>query len=91
MGMVTYEDVLRDAQQLTAEERLRLLDTLLNAAVPHVAAPTSTEVVIPLTESERTATLAALERIDQLAVRIDEAWKDDMSAAEAVKEQRREL
>ena len=66
MGVVTYEDVLRDAQQLTAEERLRLLDTLLDASVPHIAVPTSTEVVIPLTESERTATLAALERIDSL-------------------------
>ena len=45
----------------------------------------------PLTEQEQARLEADLDALDELATQIGAAWKDDMSAAEAVKEQRREL
>jgi hypothetical protein len=45
----------------------------------------------PLTDEERAVALRVLDRIDELAVEIGEAWQDGMSADEAVEEQRREL
>ncbi len=45
----------------------------------------------PLTESERTIIIAAFERMDQVAAMIGASWQDEMSAVEAVKEQRRDL
>lgn len=45
----------------------------------------------PLTTEERARLEDELAAIDVLAAEVSAAWKDDMSAAEAVKEQRREL
>ncbi len=95
MAMTDYETVLREAQQLTAEEQLRLMEVLAE----HAAAPPSALNAIrnkvvhlaPLTDDERAATLAALESIDRTATQIGKAWQGHMSAADAVKEQRRDL
>jgi hypothetical protein len=74
----SHPDVLldRDTYQLLIE-RMIDLDHLPNDA--------------PLTEGERAAALEALADLDHLAAEIGAAWKDGMSAADAVKEQRREL
>ena len=45
----------------------------------------------PLAEGERAAAIEALADLDRLAAEVGAAWKDGMSAADAVKEQRREL
>ncbi len=45
----------------------------------------------PLTPPERARLEADLDALDALAARIGAAWQDTMSAAEAVKEQRRDL
>ena len=45
----------------------------------------------PLTAPERAKLEADLDALDALAVQIGVAWKDTMSAADAVKEQRRDL
>ncbi len=45
----------------------------------------------PLTEQERAKLEADLNAIDALAAEVSAAWQDDMSAVDAVKEQRREL
>ncbi|HSH80032.1 MAG TPA: hypothetical protein VLA19_16020 [Herpetosiphonaceae bacterium] len=45
----------------------------------------------PVTDEERAQIESWLASSDELARRISAAWKDDMSAVEAVQEQRREL
>jgi hypothetical protein len=45
----------------------------------------------PLSDAERVTALEALDELDRLATRIGEKWEDDLSAVDAVKEQRREL
>jgi hypothetical protein len=45
----------------------------------------------PLTDQERAAVDTWIAESEQLAERIGAAWKDEMSAVEAVKEQRRDL
>jgi antitoxin (DNA-binding transcriptional repressor) of toxin-antitoxin stability system len=45
----------------------------------------------PLTEEERVKLEVDLAAFDEVAMQIGAAWRDDMSAADAVKEQRREL
>ena len=80
MASVTYEDVLRDAQQLAPDEQRRLLDEI--EARLKVQQPA--RIVRP--------DLAAdLDAIDEFAAEVSAAWKDNMSAADAVKEQRRDL
>ena len=99
MGTVTYEDVLRDAQQLTPEEQQRLRDALDPSQGARVVSPQELRALLasgggrprPLTEGERVVVLAALENMDRLAARIGAAWQDELSAVDAVKEQRRAM
>jgi Lon protease-like protein len=97
--MATYEDVLRQARRLTPEGQQRLLDALKGEAGAQVVTPEALgkllphdpSEVAPLTESERAATAAALTELDRLAARIGAAWRDDMSAVDAVRDVRRDL
>lgn len=49
--------------------------------------------IVPVepTGTVRPGLLADLDAIDEFAAEVSAAWKDNMSAADAVKEQRREL
>jgi hypothetical protein len=99
MATVTYENVLRDAQQLTPEEQQRLRETLGASRGARVVSLRDLRALLanglgsprPLTEQERAAVDTWLAETEQLAERIGAAWKDEMSAVEAVKEQRRDL
>lgn len=97
MAISTYEEVLRSAQQLTLEEQRRLRGELpaeglspQSDAVPEEIRRIRERIAHrrPSTPEERAAARAALDRV---ATQIAGAWKSDMSALEAVQEQRREL
>ena len=96
MATSIYEDVLRSAQQLTPEEQDQLRGELEVKARPQPqAVPDEIRRIReriarrrPSTPKERTAVRAALDRAD---TQIAAAWKSDMSALEAVQEQRRDV
>jgi hypothetical protein len=87
MATATYDEVLEATRRLTSEEQRRLhdeIETLLGAEpIPALLQPPG-RVARPGLEAD-------LDALDELAAEIGAAWKDDMSAAEAVSEQRREL
>ena len=91
MATTDYGTVLNQARRLAPEERRQLCDELVaidpeaNIALP-LLPPAS-----PLTEEERARLDAWFSAADELAAKIGAVWKDDMNAADAVKEQRREL
>ncbi len=87
MATTRYESVLAQARQLPPEERQALM------AEPGLqAAKEASERDPEAAEAADEAAIAAwLAETDTLAAAVSAAWKDDMSAAEAVKEQRREL
>jgi len=96
MASATYENVLREAQQLTAVERRRLLETLMRPPAgvsdPVRAIQDKAAHTLPITEAERVAVQDWLTRFDALAERIGAAWKDpSVSAVDAVREQRQDL
>ena len=73
--VATYDEVLALVQQLSPEDQARLL-----MEVERVGA-----------HARRARAEAALDGLDQLAERVSAAWQDNMSAVDAVREQRREL
>ncbi len=81
MATITYERVLRDAQQLTLEEQRRLREDLVSLG----------ETIQPPTDHQPAAAQAFLDKVDRMAARISAAWQDDTSAVDAVREQRRAL
>jgi hypothetical protein len=87
MVAATYDEVLEATRWLTSEEQRRLhdeIETLLGAEPIPALLQRAGRVAQPGLEAD-------LDAIDELAAEIGAAWKDDMSAAEAVSEQRREL
>jgi phage-related minor tail protein len=79
--------VLEQARQLSPDERQALVEELAiqRAQEAYERAPEAAEAAY---EAEIEAWL---EEADKLAAAVSAAWKDDLSAAEAVKEQRRDL
>ena len=82
MATITYERVLREAQQLTPEEQRRLREELGRSGETIQTTPT---------DRQRAAAQAFLDKVDRLAARISAVWQDDTSAVDAVREQRRVL
>ena len=95
MRPITYEDILQAARRLAPEEQ-RALRPPQGA---RVVSPQELRTLLasglderkPLSEEERAATVAALEGMRQLAAQVSTAWKDDISAVEAVRDVRREV
>ena len=88
MGAATYDTILEQARLLTMEEQQRLRAALDDL----VSVPPS----IPDREQgralrSRPGLEADLAAIDAIAAKVGALWKDDMSAVDAVREQRREL
>ena len=81
MATITYERVLREAQQLTPEEQRRLREELGRSG----------ETIQTPTDCQGEAAQAFLDKVDRLAARISAVWQDDTSAVDAVREQRRVL
>ena len=80
MATATFETVLELARQLTPEDQQRLRAEL---GTPSLAAELS---------ADKRARLAAwFATSDTLAQRVSAAWQGDMTAVDAVAEQRREL
>ena len=75
---VTYQTVLEEARQLPPED-LHRLRVALGA------------IETDRTEQPRQDVQEVIARLDELAARISAAWQDDVSAVDAVKEQRRDL
>ena len=90
MTTTTYEDVLDQARRLPPEEQRQLGETLVTRG-PAVPSTTAVPPTRPLSDDDRARLEAWFVAADELAARIGAAWKDDMNAAEAVNEQRREL
>lgn len=83
MSTSVYEHILQELEHLTPEERRRLRQ-VLEEETP--AAP------VPPASDDRHARAAAwFAAGDELAARIGAAWKDDMTAVEAIREQRHDL
>ena len=82
MATITYERVLREAQQSTPEEQRRLREELVSPGEP---------IQTPPTDRQGAAARAFLDKVDRLAARISAVWQDDTSAVDAVREQRRVL
>jgi hypothetical protein len=83
MSTTAYEHILQALEHLTPEERRRLREVL--------DAEACTEPSAPSPDEGRARAADWFAAGDKLAARIGAAWKDDMSAADAVKEQRRDL
>ena len=80
--MSNYETAVAAVKRLTPEERRRLRELL--AAEDRSASSRGAD--------DRQARIEAwFAAADALAARVGAAWKDDMTAVEAVREQRREL
>ncbi len=79
---VTYQTLLEEARQLSPEDlhRLRVALGAIEQNTVNQPRPNVQE-----------AAHEAIARLDELAARISAAWQDDMSAVDAVKEQRRDL
>ncbi len=95
MTTATYAAALELAEQLTSEERQRLLEELdQGVTAPRTLAGAATAV--PDTGSGpglsvRPGLEADLDAIDSFAAEVSAAWDGDITAVEAVKEQRRDL
>ncbi len=89
MATTSYEDVLRDARQLTPVEQQRLRAELADLGHQSIVEAPPSELERQQAHEEHVRD--ALDKLDRLAARISAAWKDDMSAVDAVREQRREL
>ena len=83
MSTSIYEHILQDLEHLTPEERRRLRQVLDEETL---AGP-----VPPASDDRRARAAAWFAAGDKLAARIGAAWKDDMTAVEAVREQRHDL
>lgn len=96
MATTHYEAALHAVEQLTPEEQHRLRGELEMKALSQPQAVSDEIRRVreriarrrPSTAKERAATQAAL---DRTATQIAAAWKSDMSALEAVQEQRRDV
>ena len=96
MASAAYENILREVEQLTDDEQHQLLETLKrrSANVPDVIRNLQDVAAQPppLSAHERDAIDAWFSRVDNLADRVSAAWIDpNISAVDAVREQRREL
>ena len=83
MSTTAYEHILQELARLTPEERRRLRQVLDEEAP---AEPSS-----PAPDDRRTQAAAWFAAGDELAARIGAAWEDDMTAVEAIREQRHDL
>jgi hypothetical protein len=75
MATSTYEQVLQEAQQLSPEEQQRLRD----------------ELGQPRQRKQKVTAQEAISLLDELAERISAKWQGEGTAADAIKEQRRDL
>lgn len=96
MASATYENILREVEQLTDEEQHRLLEALKqrSTATPDAIRTLRERTVqrVPPTGAQRDAIDAWFARVDELAERVSAAWIDPtVTAVDAVREQRREL
>ncbi len=91
MATPTYESALELAQRLAPEDQKRLIEALEDAAVTaERELKTGEEQARP--NQEKQARLEAwFASSDELAHRVSAAWKDSITALDAVKEQRRDL
>lgn len=80
MTTARYDTVLELARQLTPEDQQRLREEL--------GAPSAASDLLPEQRARLEAWFAAT---DRLAQQVSAAWQGDMSAADAVAEQRRDL
>jgi hypothetical protein len=88
MSTATYDAILEQARLLTTEEQQRLRDALDGlVSVP----PSTADKEQGRERSARPGLEADLAAIDAIAAQVGVLWKDDMSAVDAVREQRREL
>ena len=83
MSRTAYEHILQELEHLTPEERRRLRQAL-DEGIP--AEPST-----PASDDRRARAAAWFAAGDELAARIGAAWKDDMTAVEAIREQRHDL
>lgn len=83
MSTTAYEHILQELEHLTPEERQRLRLALDEEAPAEPSTPAS--------DDRRARAAAWFAAGDALAARIGAAWKDDMTAVEAIREQRHEL
>ena len=83
MSATAYEHILQALEHLTPEERRRLREVLDAEACAEPSAPAADE--------RRARAAAWFAAGDKLAARIGAAWKDDMTAVEAIREQRHDL
>lgn len=79
MTTATYDTVLEQARQLAPEELRQLRDE-----ISALSEPDTTEA----TSSARPGLQADLDAIDAFAARVSAAWKSDLDAVEAIREQR---
>ena len=96
MATTPYEAALQAVEQLTPEEQRRLRDELEVKVLPQPqAVPDELRRIRERIARRRSTTpnerVAALAALDHAATQIAAAWKSDMSALEAVQEQRRDL
>ena len=100
MASATYEKVLHEPQQLLPEEQERLADALRPVRHARVLSVRELQTLFKqglgqprtLTDVERASLGAWVEEAKRLAASIGAAWQDkNVSAADAVAEQRREL
>ena len=86
---MSNEEVLRGAKQLTPEERRRLRLELEVLEHQHDVNGGQSEQELGQAREERVR--AVMDDFRELAERVGAAWKSDLSAVEAVREQRRDL
>lgn len=83
MSTTAYEHILQALEHLTREERRRLRQALDEEG--------PAELSTPAPDDRRAQVAAWFAAGDALAARIGAAWKDDMTAVEAIREQRHDL
>jgi hypothetical protein len=98
MTVNNYEAVLEQALRLSPEEQQRLREALAEPNGARIIAPEELRELIahtphsaPLKDTDRAQIDSWLAAADALAAVISEAWQDDMSAVEAVRDIRRDL
>jgi hypothetical protein len=80
-----------EKQLLVSEAMIPRARIVMPQALRTMLAMEEGELRRPLTGEERAATEEALDALSRLSSEIEDAWKDGMSAVEAVRDVRREL
>ncbi len=89
MATTMFEQVIAQVLLLPRTERMQLRAALDQLDATEAPATPESERTQGVEDEE--AARRWLEEFDAIAAEIDAAWQGDMSAADAVKEQRREL